>query len=165
MSKNRRHRQRSKKRQGALSRATEATLPKPISETTAEASVPGGQGGDTSVTRSELKMEEIALKQPHLYGLNQKKREDIADRNVKIITDPDMDVRMVVAATRNVLVMQAQQNDLEKRTDPLPATSVNVNVSASLQVDISQLPLEELKALRDFRNRIVGLPQVADQSN
>jgi hypothetical protein len=73
---------------------------------------PGGQG---ETTRGELVLERTALRRPHLYGLDQEKREGLGTKNLMLAIGKNTEPRVVVSATRNLLLMEKQEQELQKR--------------------------------------------------
>ena len=89
-----------------------------------ELSDEGGQGEPVRVSRSDLVMERVAIKRPHLYGLTQEKREALMRRTLRIAIDPNTKDREVISAGKNVLIMQSQEMEQQKIDKGIPDTAV-----------------------------------------
>lgn len=115
------------------------------------AAPPGGQGGfvPEPPTRSELVLDGVAARRPHLYGLTQADREHMAGRSLGVLNDPAADVRHVMTATRNLLVMQQQENDLckaEAGKDGQSAGNTTTNIYVNGDVRLTPDRLRSLDA-------------------
>lgn len=119
--------------------AQETSTPPPPTAPDAGSAAPRGEEEPVSGLHpvEELVMERMAITRPHLYGLTQAKREALAIRNLNKALSPDSPDKVMLSASRNVLLMESEEQKLaareanaeaKKPAEQAPAPGVNVNV-------------------------------------